>query len=676
MTDPVAGFLDLLDGVRAAGPNQWTAKCPAHADRNPSLSVGRGDDGRLLATCHANCEFNDILNSVGLKPSDAFPERSPLPTVKASRAPSNNGRAFPTESAAKAHLARSLGGRLSGAWVYQNADGDEVFRVLRFDDCRRSRPKQYRPLRPSPTGWRLGDPPGLLPLYGLPELLDAKIIWLCEGEKCVELFRELGLIATTNAHGAKAVSKTDWSPLAGKTIIICPDHDAAGETHTKDVLEALKRLSPAPMIRVVRLPVVNDGDDIEQFVAMRRENGATDDDIRHELEELVEMAPVVEEEPDLVIVRLADVTPRAQPFLWDGRIPSESCTLLGGRQCASKNLFAYDIIARITTGSPWPDDRTGPRRAPRSAILLEAEEHLESSIVPRLAAAGADLTRIRCVQGAPTDNPDRTRFISIQRDVEKIHRLARRIGDVGLIVVSPVTSYLGSVEQNSNEQVRNEIIQPLKALAETVGCAVLIIKHPNKDWRNTDPLERIAGSTAWTEAMRCVVFIGTDPNEPAEEKNPRRVAMWIKFSIGPTPDPLSWKIRVADTGAPYIHYDFAPVTFTPGEMLIGQRKGEGRKSKRECAAEFIANALDLGPMTAADLNVKALSEVETDRQFSMDAFERARTDLRKAGRLCFERRPETDPAEWWYWLADRSPPEWFVMGEGNGQVPHASRARA
>lgn len=375
-------------------------------------------------------------------------------------------------------------------------------------------------------------------------------------------------------------------------------------------------------------------------------------------------------------MKLSDVTPEVQPYLWTGHIPSAACTLLGGKQGGTKNLFAYDLMARVTTGSPWPDDQDGHRRTPNSVILLEAEEHLESSIVPRLAAAGADLSRIHFVQGAPTQGSDRTRFISVQRDAESIERLARDLGDVALVLVSPITSYLGSVEQNSNEQVRNEIIHPLKTLAETIRCAVLIIKHPNKDWKNADPLERIGGSAAWTEAMRCVIFIGNDPDEPEDETNPRRCAHWIKFSIGPRPDPLSWRIRIADNDAPAIRYLDDPIAFSAAEMLVGRRKGQERKTKREHAAEWIAQTLRAGPLTAAALNDSAMTAVEDNSPFSINAFELARKDLRDAGRVIIERRPSINPAEWWVWLDDGAAPDWFACSvAAESTSAFASRAR-
>jgi hypothetical protein len=675
MTDPVAQFLERVEQVRPAGPNKWTARCPAHRDTNPSLSVARGEDGRLLTRCHKGCDFQSIMAAVDLNPSRAFLNQTPMGSNVPRNITSLNGKTFPTESAAMEYLKRQLGGSLTWQWVYQNAVGDEVFRVTRFDGYQKGRSKQYRPLHQGVDGWRITDPPGLLPLYGLPELIDAKTVWICEGEKCAEIFRDLRLITTTNAHGANATKKADWSVLATKHVIVCPDKGTAGETHCKEILEHLGHVAPSPIVKVVRLPVPNEGDDIEQLVTVRRAEGLTDDEIRQELTQLADAAPVVFPRQELVVVKLSDVTPEIQPFVWDDRIPSASCTLLGGRQSGTKNLFAYDIMSRVSTGAPWPADPTDQRRAPQSVILLEAEEHLESSIVPRLDAAGADLSRVHFIKGAPTQNPDRTRFISIQRDADSIERLASQLGDVGLVVVSPITSYLGSVEQNSNEQVRNEIIHPLKALAESVGCAVVIIKHPNKDWKNNDPLGRIGGSAAWTEAMRCVIFIGNDPDEPEDEKNPRRCAFWIKYSIGATPDPLSWRIRVSDSGAPLVHYLSDPLNFSATEMLVGRRKNAERKSKREAAAEWVTKALEAGPMTAASLNDAAMTAVDRDRQFSMDSFERARKDMRDAGRLALERKPEINPAEWWYWLSDHPAPEWYAPS-GNTEATSAVPTRA
>jgi hypothetical protein len=61
--------LSRLDAVRACGPDRWTARCPAHPDRRPSLSIRRGERGVLLR-CFAGCAYRDILAALGLAPAD------------------------------------------------------------------------------------------------------------------------------------------------------------------------------------------------------------------------------------------------------------------------------------------------------------------------------------------------------------------------------------------------------------------------------------------------------------------------------------------------------------------------------------------------------------------------------------------------------------------------------
>ena len=67
-------LLDRLDKVRQNGTDQWTACCPAHEDRSPSLSIKACDDGRVLVHCFGGCAATDVLAAVGLRMTDLFPE--------------------------------------------------------------------------------------------------------------------------------------------------------------------------------------------------------------------------------------------------------------------------------------------------------------------------------------------------------------------------------------------------------------------------------------------------------------------------------------------------------------------------------------------------------------------------------------------------------------------------
>ena len=70
-----AALLERLEGVRQTRAGEWIARCPAHGDKRPSLSVRELDDGRTLLHCFASCTAEEVLNAVGLDYSALFPEQ-------------------------------------------------------------------------------------------------------------------------------------------------------------------------------------------------------------------------------------------------------------------------------------------------------------------------------------------------------------------------------------------------------------------------------------------------------------------------------------------------------------------------------------------------------------------------------------------------------------------------
>ena len=114
---PIELLLSKLTSAKKAGKG-WSARCPAHNDRRPSLSVSAGDDGRALVNCHAGCQTTDILAAVGLKMADLFPEK---PTRNGK--PKPTGKTYTTAAAAVKALERQHGER-SAIWTYHDATGN------------------------------------------------------------------------------------------------------------------------------------------------------------------------------------------------------------------------------------------------------------------------------------------------------------------------------------------------------------------------------------------------------------------------------------------------------------------------------------------------------------------------------------------------------------------------
>lgn len=79
MSAPIDVVLQRLDKVKAAGASKWKACCPAHDDRDPSLSIREADDGKVLLHCWAGCDTESIAAAIGLTIRDLFPGNNQHP---------------------------------------------------------------------------------------------------------------------------------------------------------------------------------------------------------------------------------------------------------------------------------------------------------------------------------------------------------------------------------------------------------------------------------------------------------------------------------------------------------------------------------------------------------------------------------------------------------------------
>lgn len=79
----VESLVSRLEYCKQVSSGKWIARCPAHEDRSPSLSIKELNDGRILIHCHAGCGANNILGSIGLEWADLYPENDNFsPVVK------------------------------------------------------------------------------------------------------------------------------------------------------------------------------------------------------------------------------------------------------------------------------------------------------------------------------------------------------------------------------------------------------------------------------------------------------------------------------------------------------------------------------------------------------------------------------------------------------------------
>ena len=208
--------LGKLEGVTEHA-GYWMARCPAHEDTQPSLSVARGDKHPVLLTCHAGCQPADILTALGLT----------WPDLSAPRDRADGDDWTPA-------------GPAVATYAYTDQHGKVLFGVCRTAG------KQFRQWRPDPDKphGRAWSVKGVrLVLYRLPKVLAAvdagEVIYVAEGEKDVHALEAAGVTATCNPGGAGKWQAAYAATLAGAEVVIVADNDHKGHEHARKVAASL-----------------------------------------------------------------------------------------------------------------------------------------------------------------------------------------------------------------------------------------------------------------------------------------------------------------------------------------------------------------------------------------------------------------------------------------------------
>lgn len=302
---PLEKVLSKLSNSQQSG-NGFKAHCPAHDDHNPSLSIWENDDGSIGVKCHAGCQRADVLRELGLTSGDLTPEKADQPKSEPRHPKQNAGDSSPSPLKAKsvakpAHsfatskeaiesLSRKFG-KPSQEWPYHDRNGMAIGYVVRWDT---DSGKVIRPICREGKLWRIGSFPEPRPLYRLSEIIKARRVFVCEGEKAADALRSIGLVATTSPHGAEAARKSDWTPLIGKEVIVLPDNDLPGWRYTEAVREILVGLDPTAVVKLLVLDGLPEKGDAFDWVDQQKSNDLKS--LGKKLNELADAAPIFHDE--------------------------------------------------------------------------------------------------------------------------------------------------------------------------------------------------------------------------------------------------------------------------------------------------------------------------------------------------------------------------------------------
>ena len=306
----------------------------------------------------------------------------------------------------------------------------------------------------------------------------------------------------------------------------------------------------------------------------------------------------------------AEISPEKIEWLWPSRLARGKHTCIAGEPGTGKSQLSIAMIAIVTTGGEWP---CAEGRAPLgSVIILSAEDGAADTIVPRLLAAGADLERVHVVSAVRNTDGSR-RALNLQHDLDLLEKKIAEVGDVALVVVDPVSSYLGKTDSHKNSEVRG-VLEPLSEMAERTRVAILSVTHFSKAGSNntTRALHRFIGSIAFTGAPRAAFAVIEDAEDTS-----RRLFLHAKNNLAQAPQGLAFRLEQCLVGndilASRIFWDADPVAITANEALAAEAAGSETRTAKADAMEFLQAALASGQIPAADVKRMAREHGLTDK---------------------------------------------------------------
>lgn len=476
---------DALDahGSAPRGTSQLSARCPAHDDREASLSVGYGTTpGALGVTCHAGCDAEDVVTALNLRMADLFDEDTRRPECDHSR---------PWASCDQ-----------ESAYDYVDQAGTVLYTQRRYR-CRACGAKTFMPHNPDTR--RAGLPKGVRVLYRLPEVLDAaaagSLVYVVEGEKDADRLTAEGHVATTAVNGAKARWEHEYTTaLKGAHVVVIADNDGPGHEHAHIVAQALD--GAAASVRVLRSPLDRKGADVSDHLAA----GLS-------LDELVPLDTAPAESPDedaqeltgdpvadrldvlrglLVDSAGLDDIPPPEPVI-DRVLFRDSLAWLHGKPGHGKSFVALDWAGSVATGRAWHGhDIT--RRGGVVYLVAEGVTGVRQRVRAWEAAAGAPMAGVKFLPVAvqllsPTD---RDAFVALVAELAP-----------ALVVIDTQARVTVGADENSAQDM-GRLVAAADTIRANTGACVLLVHH---EARSGDTLR---GSTALEGAAHTLIRITKD----------------------------------------------------------------------------------------------------------------------------------------------------------------------
>jgi hypothetical protein len=420
--------------------------------------------------------------------------------------------------------------------------------------------------------------------------------------------------AVTNGQAHEAKDELLFGPRTAQMLSECWSNVAlAPNDEKKDVFQEIgKRLGEAVAGQWLLKSVMMDR--LQAIAEAYGSFGLNPDQLQQLIADAAEAIPVRQSAAvsvplvrRLITYRASELQPEKLVWVWPGRIPEGKLVLVGGPPGLGKSQLTAFMAATISNGGCWPCNEGST--AVGSVIFMSAEDGITDTIVPRLMAAGANLDRVHIVSSATKPDGTGRKTFSLKTDVDLLEAKANEIRDVRLIIVDPISAYMGGSDGNGNVETR-EVLEPLAEMANRLHIAVVAVTHLNKGGGgggNQTALNRFSGSIAFIAAARAAFAVLEDP-----ENDERRFFLEAKNNLGPKCKGLVFRMeqRVVSEGivsSNIIFFEHEQVSQSIDEALTAsERRGDGNQtSGKEDVAEFLTELLAAGPVDVHEVERQA-----------------------------------------------------------------------
>lgn len=505
-----------------------SCNCPFHEDKRPSAGIYQDDGGYWHFKCQSCGVSGDAWDiqarNEGKEVAEvlkAARDKSGSKYRKSESRPKSQSKVYASIEDLKA----ACPGKVEAVYAYTNPETqDPDMIVVR---CQTAEGKTFRQARPCSGGFEMKAPGKPWPIYNRGRIKQADTVAVVEGEKCVHALHDYGVTATTSPAGAGKAEHADWTPLAGKNIVLWPDNDQTGRNHMKQVEAILQGLEPSPRISAIEPADLDlaEKEDAADYIEQLTSAGV---DVRNILYETIQQAKPkgvsagVSERIEAIIAGELESVPLPWPSLSNlaNAIIPGTVTLLCGSPGASKSFMLLQAV------SAWIDRGF-------KACIYELEEDREFHLMRALAqeSGQVDITKMDWVKQSP--ELARETFADNQGFLERLgcciwacpdtqptlDQLSQWAGDRAkagyrIICIDPVTA---AVQTAKPWIADTAFLQQIKRIATDSGCSFVLVTHPSKTITQPD-MTALAGSAAHSRFAQTIFWLHAHESKESKVK--------------------------------------------------------------------------------------------------------------------------------------------------------------